>query len=340
MTTTINKISISGSTLNIEYKGGDKPVADGWHGWATTTNDPGDVSNPFCPTYTYKSYPLPSDIINNPDKWGKTTGSAALPWSWICKVFKNKDGFCSNYVKGTGENSGPKKEGQCLLFQIINKYPDELKDINDPYFKNKYDFSKGNTKAVSIQSDDIRAKYKDPDDGNLKNIPTYKLFLFNGCGGFCKGNSPDCFNSCSQGLKHTDCKFEECNGCFGCESNKILQDNDWTLKSQEQYNEYLKYSYPIEVSNFSDSDLTNYGRYSLGPLRTNTCSGYGMNLDIIGDDAYLWKDYIESNPAEQVQEGHLAARCSKGYGASCDNKFIFARYKWVPCDTDQTQYDT
>ena len=334
---TINKISITGSSLNIEYKGGDKPVTDGWHGWTTTTNDPGgDTTNRYCPG---TSYPTPAEITGNPSKWGKTTGSAALPWSWICKVFKNKDGYCSNYVKGTGENSGPSKEGNCLLFQIINKFPNELKDINDPYFGNKYDFSAGNTKAVSIQSDDIRAKYKDT-DGTYKNIPTYKLFLINGCGGFCRGSSADCFNGCSDGFKHTDCNFNTCDGCNGCESNKILQNNDWTLNSQEQYDEYLKYSYPIEVSNFSDSDLTNYGKHFTKD-QTNTCSGYGMNLDIIGEDAYLWNDYIDQDPAEQVREGHLAARCSKGKPEymTCSNKFITARYKWVPCDTDQTQYD-
>ena len=332
---TISNISITGSTLKINYKGGEPGPSPKniWDGWTTTTDDPADTDNRFC---SGKNYPLPSEIINNPDKWGKTTGTAALPWSWICKVFKNKDGYCSNYIKGTGENNGPSKEGKCLLLQLINKYPNELKDINDPYFKDKYNFGTENPYAVSIQSDNIRAKFKDS-NGQLKNIPTYKIFLINGCGGFCRGNSPDCFNSCSDGSIHTDCIFNKCDGCFGCESNKILQNNDWTLNSQEEYNEYLKYSYPIEVSNFSDKDLTNYGK-NFTTNSTNTCSGYGMNLDIIGEEGYLWKDYIVDNPVDQVKEGLIAARCDKNI-TSCTNKNIFARYKWVPCNTDPSYYD-
>ena len=332
---TISNISITGSTLKINYKGGSPPAPEEtWDGWTTTTDDPSDLDNKFCSTAT--NYPLPSEIINNPDKWGKTSASAALPWSWICKVFKNKNGFCSNYIKGTGENSGPSKDGKCLLFQLINKYPNELKDINDPYFKNKYDFGKGNPDAVSIQSDDIRAKYIDS-DGQFKNIPTFKIFLINGCGGFCRGNSSDCFNSCSDGSTHTDCNFNTCNGCEGCESNKILQNNNWTLNSQNEYNEYLNYSYPIEVSNFNDNDLTNYGRYFV-TSGTNTCSGYGLNLDIIGESAYLWKDYIANDIVKLVQERKIAARCDTGR-SSCDANSVFARYKWVPCNTDPSYYD-
>ena len=335
MTISITGLTITSSEIIINYDKGGSSIIE-WDGWTTTTNDPGDLDNRYC---YGKSYPLPSEIKNNPTKWGKTTGTAAIPWSWICKIFKNKTEYCNNYIKGTSENMGPSKDGKCLLFQIINKYPNELKDINDPYFKNSYDFSNNNPKAVSINSNNIRAKYKNK-AGIYTNIPTYKIFLINGCGGFCKGAKSDCFNSCSDGYTLTDCNFNSCSNCIGCKSNNILQNNDWVLKSQSNYDEYLKYSYPIEVSNFSDKEFTNYGKQFTGDLSTNTCSGNGLNLDIIGPDSYLWEDYIiDSDIVSLVSKGYLASRCDKNI-TSCNKNFVFGRYKWVPCDTDQTQYDS
>ena len=63
---TITNISISGSSLQINYKGGSPPAPEEtWDGWTTTTDDPAESK---LPSITNSSDIYVISLITNPSK--------------------------------------------------------------------------------------------------------------------------------------------------------------------------------------------------------------------------------------------------------------------------------
>ena len=135
MTTTINKISITGSSLNIVYKGGDKPqpsgfcsqYSDGMCGGFKSCNEqygPNDYNINFTKGYsTITTYDgnTPSacgaslkNTCENDDKYV----AAAAPLAWFKK---NNSGNCSNGLQcNYSDATLTDNENRSLCFKLSN----------------------------------------------------------------------------------------------------------------------------------------------------------------------------------------------------------------------------
>ena len=60
--------------------------------------------------------------------------------------------------------------------------------------------------------------------------------------------------------------------------------------------------FSVEVSNFNDSDLTNYGRYSQISTSHKYAFWIWFEFRYFGEPGYLWNDYIANDIVKLVQE--------------------------------------
>lgn len=274
-----------------------------WGGWATTTVDSETPIWPDTPT----SFDL-RKIASKGD--GKKIGSikvgatgevidvigtmgTAVPWAILASIFgwKTREEMVATIIDScNGKNNVP----CCIIVQPINKYPTEIASTTSTNSKFNMINNLCTTKCTNINDPNIVATYN-----KGSKFPAYLLVPFQGCGGDCSKEFPDCFNSCADNQKlvnnlnyYTSCNPKPSPGA-GCQQIKWMSDNNWNMSAsiEQQF-------YNNNNATFAVSELTKNGTNinsaiasSKNPGHINYCSGKNMHFDV-----QRWSNYTNVNP--------------------------------------------
>ena len=320
-----------------------------WGGWATTTQD---SEGPIWPG-TETSFDLTKiGAHGNGDKIGSITVNktgetidvigtmgTAIPWAIFASIFgfKSRLEFISTVIDScSGKNPVP----CCIIVQPINKFPSEIA----PSKSTNANFDINNlctTNCTDINDPSITATY----NGGTK-FPAYLLVPFQGCGGDCSKEFPDCFNSCPDVWNlvdnmnyYTTCKNNAGGPIVpakGCEQNKWLSDNNWKMNDviEQEFYDANNATFAVSKDSVYGSDMYSAIEKSKNAGHLNYCSGKNMHFDVQRWSNYatvnpFWCDLLQNcqaDPANSISLPSNAANSARG--GNVGNTMV--RYMLVP----------
>ena len=291
---------------------GQPVTVEEWGGWATTTVDSESTIWPTTPTSfdltkiakfgmtpDYKAKRIGTINVNKSgesiDVYG--TMGTAIPWAIFTSIFgwKTREEMVATIIDScNGKNNIP----CCIIVQPINKFPDEISPTTST--NSKFDMVNNlcTNNCTDINTSNITATYN-----NGTNFPAYLLVPFQGCGGDCNTEFPDCFNRCSDNQKvvanfnyYTDCKTSSGDSIVppaGCQQIKWMSDNNWNMTKsiEQQFYNSNNAIFAISTASNNGSNIISAAKTSNEKGRVNYCSGKNMHFDV-----QRWSDYRYINP--------------------------------------------
>ena len=182
--------------------------------------------------------------INNPKSNPPTMGGA-IPWRFYCKEFGGRQQLLDAVYKAWTQGNSTEKV--CFEVQPITVQPNQIA-------QGSYDGSslKQSGKTVyDVTDDNIQAV-----DATGKPYPIYQVVPYEGCGGNCQGNVPDCLNNCYADPSTDDvgtalrkllnCDFGATNTAT-CSAMRSLWNNGAWGNGQSRVDDFLKYSCKVNA---------------------------------------------------------------------------------------------
>ena len=294
----------------------DITKSGGWEAWSTTTQF--GAGEEDWPSGSNPSLNLPK-IMN----WGNSGGSAlgtikysigngnvetvpvygtmgvAIPWPIILSTYPSRTEFLNDVIDSC---AGKNNSKCCYIIQPIQKYPTEVKNKGDNH---NQDVTNG--KGADLNGAGIVSKYGDI--SNPTSYPAYFCVPYEGCGGDCNKEAPDCFNSCAEYISNivlTPNFFSTIDTSqlpVNCKPALTIwgnSQNNWAYYNGLDAALLNAGNDPVSISDATENGTNIANIVKNTPTNhVNYCSGKNMHFDV-AQNSPLWQMAIKNPISGQV----------------------------------------